>query len=339
MKLVIPGVEGIRLSRGGSKDGSGAMHQQGSQVLAAALGDAEEHGALTAGMLGWDEPDPGGEVVPVFELGRIADGGDDGGGGGGLGPDTLDAGDPLAVLRRAEDAPDHLVEADDPAIQVPEQVVELADCLAGHGGQPILFIDEDLGDHPTRTGDVLREDDTAIEREAADLADHGGAVIDHALPGPVQGLDVLLLDGLFRQEAHMRLPGLDEFTRESLAIRVRRKLSSSDVIDLLTDLFILRGVPASIRSSNGPEFTTGTVQQWIDAVGIRIAFTGPAAGARNERHAKLDGRLSVAEQGALLGRETINALTFKLDESVGAGQSPSFPKLRMRQSMGEDQSQ
>ena len=36
---------------------------------------------------------------------------------------------------------------------------------------------------------------------------------------------------------------LDEFTRESLAIRVRRKLSSIDVIDVLTDLFILRGIP------------------------------------------------------------------------------------------------
>ena len=39
---------------------------------------------------------------------------------------------------------------------------------------------------------------------------------------------------------------LDEFTRESLAIRVRRKLSSTDVIDALTDLFILRGIPAYI---------------------------------------------------------------------------------------------
>ena len=45
---------------------------------------------------------------------------------------------------------------------------------------------------------------------------------------------------------------LDEFTRESLAIRVRRKLSSIDVIDVLTDLFILRGIPAWIRSDNGP---------------------------------------------------------------------------------------
>ena len=107
------------------------MHQQGSRVLAAAFGDAEEHGALSAGVLAWDEPDPGGEVAPVLELGAIADGGDDG--NAGLGPDPLDAGDPLAVLRRAEDALDLLVEAGDPAIEVPEQVVELADRLRGPG--------------------------------------------------------------------------------------------------------------------------------------------------------------------------------------------------------------
>ena len=45
---------------------------------------------------------------------------------------------------------------------------------------------------------------------------------------------------------------LDEYTRESLAIRVRRKLSSVDVIDVLTDLFIMRGPPAYVRSDNGP---------------------------------------------------------------------------------------
>jgi putative transposase len=43
---------------------------------------------------------------------------------------------------------------------------------------------------------------------------------------------------------------LDEFSRECLTIRVRRKLNSTDVIDALTDLFILRGVPAFIRSDN-----------------------------------------------------------------------------------------
>ena len=56
---------------------------------------------------------------------------------------------------------------------------------------------------------------------------------------------------------------LDEFTRESLAIRARRKLSSADVIDVLTDLFVLRGVPAYIRSDNGSEFVAEAVRRWI----------------------------------------------------------------------------
>ena len=43
---------------------------------------------------------------------------------------------------------------------------------------------------------------------------------------------------------------LDEFTHECLAIRVARKLKAIDVIDVLSDLFILRGVPGHIRSDN-----------------------------------------------------------------------------------------
>ena len=43
---------------------------------------------------------------------------------------------------------------------------------------------------------------------------------------------------------------IDEFTRECLAIRIDRKLNSTDVIDLLSDLFILRGVPGHVRSDN-----------------------------------------------------------------------------------------
>jgi transposase InsO family protein len=58
---------------------------------------------------------------------------------------------------------------------------------------------------------------------------------------------------------------IDEFTRESLAIRVKRKLNSTDVIDVLTDLFILRGVAAYIRSDNGPEFVADAVRRWINA--------------------------------------------------------------------------
>jgi len=43
---------------------------------------------------------------------------------------------------------------------------------------------------------------------------------------------------------------IDEFTHECLAIRIDRRLKAIDVIDLLSDLFILRGVPEHVRSDN-----------------------------------------------------------------------------------------
>lgn len=70
---------------------------------------------------------------------------------------------------------------------------------------------------------------------------------------------------------------LDEYSRECLAIRVRRKLNSTDVIDALTDLFILRGVPAYIRSDNGPECVAEAVRKWIAAVGAQTAYIEPGS--------------------------------------------------------------
>lgn len=70
---------------------------------------------------------------------------------------------------------------------------------------------------------------------------------------------------------------IDEFTRECLAIRIDRKLNSSAVIDVLTDLFILRGVPGHVRSDNGPEFIAKAVRDWIDAVGAKTAFIEPGS--------------------------------------------------------------
>jgi putative transposase len=70
---------------------------------------------------------------------------------------------------------------------------------------------------------------------------------------------------------------IDEFTHECLAIRVGRKLGAGDVIDVLSDLFILRGVPGHIRSDNGPEFVAKAVQAWIAAVGARTAYIAPGS--------------------------------------------------------------
>jgi putative transposase len=70
---------------------------------------------------------------------------------------------------------------------------------------------------------------------------------------------------------------VDEFSHECLAIRIDRKLNSTAVIDVLSDLFILRGVPAYVRSDNGPEFVAKAVQDWIKAVGAKTAYITPGS--------------------------------------------------------------
>jgi putative transposase len=70
---------------------------------------------------------------------------------------------------------------------------------------------------------------------------------------------------------------VDEFTHECMAIRINRKLKAIDVIDVLSDLFILRGVPGHIRSDNGPEFVAKAVQDWIAIVGAKVAYIEPGS--------------------------------------------------------------
>jgi transposase InsO family protein len=70
---------------------------------------------------------------------------------------------------------------------------------------------------------------------------------------------------------------IDEFTREALAIRVKRKLSSIDVLETLADLMILRGPPAYIRSDNGPEFIARGLRDWIASIGSKTAYIEPGS--------------------------------------------------------------
>ena len=70
---------------------------------------------------------------------------------------------------------------------------------------------------------------------------------------------------------------IDEFTRECLTIRVARKLKADDVIDVLSDLFILRGVLGHVRSDNGPEFVAKAVRNWVAGVGAKCAFIEPGS--------------------------------------------------------------
>ena len=70
---------------------------------------------------------------------------------------------------------------------------------------------------------------------------------------------------------------IDEFSRECLAVRVARRLTHKDVMDVLYDLFCERGVPVHIRSDNGSEFTAQRVRTWLSKLSVKTLFIEPGS--------------------------------------------------------------
>ena len=98
---------------------------------------------------------------------------------------------------------------------------------------------------------------------------------------------------------------IDEYTRECLAIVVKRRIISQDVIDKLFDLFILRGIPEHIRSDNGPEFTAKSIRKWLNRIGVKTLFIEPGSPWENGYIESFNGKL----RDELLNREIFTTLT------------------------------
>ena len=83
---------------------------------------------------------------------------------------------------------------------------------------------------------------------------------------------------------------IDEYTRESLAIRVGYNLKSDDVMDVLTDLFIARGIPDHIRSDNGAEFTAHVIRSWLKSLGVKTLYINPGSPWENGYNESFNGK-------------------------------------------------
>ncbi len=84
---------------------------------------------------------------------------------------------------------------------------------------------------------------------------------------------------------------LDEYTRECLAMLVKRRITSQDVIDQLFELIIFRGIPEHIRSDNGPEFTSKDVRSWLNRLGVKTLFIEPGSPWENGYIESFNGKL------------------------------------------------
>jgi len=76
------------------------------------------------------------------------------------------------------------------------------------------------------------------------------------------------------------------------------------VIDLLFQLFILRGIPEHIRSDNGPEFTAKAVRKWLGRLGVKTLFIKPGSPWENGYIESFNGKL----RDELLNREIFTTL-------------------------------
>ena len=70
---------------------------------------------------------------------------------------------------------------------------------------------------------------------------------------------------------------IDEYTRTCLAIDVQRQITSEQVLERLSDLFVRRGVPKYGRSDNGPEFTAQKVRDSMERVEVQTFFIEPGS--------------------------------------------------------------
>ena len=97
---------------------------------------------------------------------------------------------------------------------------------------------------------------------------------------------------------------IDEYTRECLAVRVKRSLTHKDVLEVLTWLFWQRGVPAHIRSDNGSEFTAGKVRAWLKKLSVKPLFIEPGSPWENGYVESFNGKM----RDELLAREIFYSL-------------------------------
>jgi putative transposase len=84
---------------------------------------------------------------------------------------------------------------------------------------------------------------------------------------------------------------VDEYTRECLALKVDRSITAEDVLDTLSELFAMHGVPEHVRSDNGPEFIAGAIRTWLARTSVGALYIEPGAPWENGYAESFHGRL------------------------------------------------
>ena len=110
---------------------------------------------------------------------------------------------------------------------------------------------------------------------------------------------------------------VDEYTRECLALVAARSITAEDVLDVLAELFVVRGVPKHLRSDNGPEFIAQAVRTWLERTGSNTLYIAPGApwenGYAESFHSRLRDELLNVEEFASVAEAKVFAERWRLE--------------------------
>ena len=84
-----------------------------------------------------------------------------------------------------------------------------------------------------------------------------------------------MADQLFSGQRFRILTLVDNFTRESLAIRAGQRFTGDDVVGVLEEIVKERGKPQTIYVDNGPEFVSKSLDWWAYFNGVKLDFSRP----------------------------------------------------------------
>jgi putative transposase len=68
-------------------------------------------------------------------------------------------------------------------------------------------------------------------------------------------------------------------------------MTSREVVDLLMEIFAIRGVPSCLRSDNGPEFIAGPLRNWLSRARVTTLYIEPGSPWENGYAESFNARL------------------------------------------------
>ncbi len=83
---------------------------------------------------------------------------------------------------------------------------------------------------------------------------------------------------------------VDEYTRECLAIEIAGSIRSKNVIETLSRLMSIHGVPRYVRSDNGPEFVSNALLEWAKESRLEVVLIEPGKPWQNGTNESFNGK-------------------------------------------------